>query len=414
MARTFDELAALSGQARTRPVEFFPEPAPRPRKYLLFSVDDHVCEAPATFTERVPAKYRDTAPHVVADGRGGGPAWLVDGEPRRWTGSDSTAGRRLRDLDDLLRPLWFDTMRPGSYDIHARIKDMDIDGVYASVTFPSMVWGFCGQKIWGLRDPGLAKACVRAYNDWIAEEWAGLYPDRIIAASIVYMRDPAEAAAEVRRNARRGFTAVNFSENPERLGLPSIHTGHWEPFFEACEETGTVINLHLGSSSTRPAASSDTPVTVTGLLWAAQTMCAAADWVYSKAAIRYPRIRFAFSEGGIGWIPLLRERMERALRTRGAAMAWDEEVTPAELLLRNFWFCMIEEPRSIELRHHIGTDRILLEVDYPHSDTTWPDTQARVDEMIGGFPDAEIRQITHENAAALYRHPVPVDPAWAR
>lgn len=413
MARTFDELGALASRTRARPVEFLPEPAPRPRKYLLYSVDDHVCEAPGTFTDRVPSRYADAAPRVVG-GDPGGPAWLIEGDLRRWTGADSTAGRRIRGLDDLVRTLWFDEMRPGSHDIHARVRDMDLDGVYASVCFPSMVWGFCGQKVWGHRDPDLGRVCVRAYNDWIAEDWAGPYPDRIIPAGIAYLPDPAEAAAEVRRNAARGFKAVHFSENPERLGLPSIHTRHWEPFYAACEETGTVINLHLGSSSSRPAASSDTPVQVTGMLWAAQTMCAAADWVYSKVAIRYPDLRLVLSEGGIGWVPLLLERMERGDRTRGDAMDWHEDITPAELMLRNFWFCMIEEPRSIELRHHIGTGRILLEADYPHSDTSWPDTQAQVDAMIGGFPDDEIRQLTHANAAALYRHPAPSDPAWAR
>ena len=140
---------------------------------------------------------------------------------------------------------------------------MDLDGVYASVTFPSMVWGFCGQKIWGLKDPELALACVRAYNDWVFEDWAGPYPERIIPAAVTYMPDPQLAADEVRRNAARGFKAVHFSENPEKLGLPSIHTTHWEPFFQACEETETVVNLHLGSSSNRPSASSDTPVSVT-------------------------------------------------------------------------------------------------------------------------------------------------------
>jgi len=106
--------------------------------------------------------------------------------------------------------------------------------------------------------------------------------------------------------------------------------------------------------------------------------------------------------------------MERGHRMRGETMAWREELTPAELLARNFWFCCIEEPRSMEHRHHIGTDKIMLEVDYPHSDTSWPDTQARVDEMLAGLPAGEVRQISHANAAAVYRHPIPTDPAWAR
>lgn len=413
MARTFDEMMGMARHAHKRPVEFLPDPVRRARKYLLFSVDDHVCEARDTFTARVPAKYADAAPHVVSDGEGG-EAWLVNGELRSWTGADSIAGRRIAGMDDLLRNLWFADMRAGTYDIHARIQDMDLDGVYASVTFPSMVWGFCGQKIWGLTDPELALACVRAYNDWVFEEWSGPYPERIVPASVPYLRDPVQAAEEVRRNAARGFKAVHFSENPEKLGLPSIHTRHWDPFFQACEETDTVINLHLGSSSTRPTVSSDTPVTVTGLLWPAQTMCAAADWVYSKAAVRFPQLKFVMSEGGIGWVAMLRERMERGHQVRGAVMNWGEDVTPAEVLLRNFWFCAIDEPRSMEHRHHIGVDRIMLEVDYPHSDTSWPNTQAAVDRNLQGFSPEEVRQVTYLNAARVYRHPIPTDPEWAR
>jgi predicted TIM-barrel fold metal-dependent hydrolase len=413
MANTFDDLMTMGDRAQYRQVEFLPEPAPRPRAYLIFSVDDHVCEAADTFVSRVGARFAEAAPRVVSDGRGE-KAWLVDGELRRWTGGDSIAGRQIDDMHDLLRSLWFDNMRPGTYDSHARIRDMDLDGVYASVTFPSMVWGFCGQKIWGLKDADLALACVRAYNDWVFEEWAGPYPERIIPASVPYLPDPVQGAEEVRRNAARGFKAVHFSENPERLGLPSIHTRHWDPFMQACEETGTTVNLHLGSSSARPSASSDTPVAVTSLLWPAQTMGAAADWVYSKIAARFPRLKFVMSEGGIGWVPMLRERMERGHRMRGDAMGWDEDLTPAELLARNFWFCCIEEPRSMACRDHIGVDRIMLEVDYPHADTSWPDTQARAQEMLAGVPADEVRKITHQNAAYVYRHPVPTDPQWAR
>jgi hypothetical protein len=166
MSQTFDEMLVAGMEIEARPVEFLPEPAARDRKYLIFSVDDHVCEAQDTFTSRVPARFRDTAPRVVSDG-GGRDAWLVDGVIRRWIGGDSIVGRRLHDQSDLQRGMWFADMSPGTYDIHARIHDMNLDGVYASVCFPSMVWGFCGQRISGLEDPDLALACVRAYNDWV-------------------------------------------------------------------------------------------------------------------------------------------------------------------------------------------------------------------------------------------------------
>jgi predicted TIM-barrel fold metal-dependent hydrolase len=408
MPATFDDMLAAGMRIERRSVEFAPEPEPRPRKYLLFSVDDHVCEPATLFTDRVPRQYAEAAPRVE------GSAWLVNGVTRSWIGGDSTAGRVLRDQDDLERSLWYHEMRAGTYDIHARVRDMDIDGVYASLVFPSMVWGFCGQRISAQPDRDLALACVRAYNDWVHEEWAGPSPDRIIPASIPFLPDAELAAAEVRRNAERGFKAVHFSENPEKLGLPSIHTGYWDPFVRACAETGTVINIHLGSASTRPVLSSDTPVAATALMWPAQTMGAAADWVYSKIPARFPDVKLVLSEGGIGWVPMLRERMERYYRMRGEIQAWGPGPSPAELLLRNFWFCCIEEPISMEARHHIGTDKIMLEVDYPHSDTSWPDTQAQVDRMLTGLPANEVAQISHGNAAALYRHPIPTDPQWAR
>jgi predicted TIM-barrel fold metal-dependent hydrolase len=394
-----------------RGISVLPEPTPRRRSYLIFSADDHVCESPDMFVSRVPARYLDQAPRLVSEGED--EAWLIDGAIHRWIGGDSTAGRQIDDMDDLVHGLRRDDMRPGTYDIHARIRDMDIDGVYASVTFPSMVWGFCGQKIWGLKDPDLGLACVQAYNDWVYEEWAGPYPGRIIPSSIPYMPDPTRAADEIFRNADRGFKAVHFSENPEKLGLPSINTRHWDPFLRACEETGTAVNLHLGSSSDRPRLSKDTPVTVSWLLWPAHTMAATTEWVYSKVAIRFPDIRIVLSEGGIGWVPLLRERMERSHRVRGEVIQWGEDISPAELLLRNFWFCALDEPMSMESRHHIGVDHIMVEVDYPHSDGIWPDTQGRVHEMLANVAPHEVRLITHENASRVYRHPIPTDPEWA-
>ena len=302
------------GRARDRTISILPDPEPRQRRYLVISVDDHLVEPPSVFSDRVPAAMREGVPRVVRDDAD--EYWLLDGEARPFTGADSVVGWERETNDDYSLPMRYAEMRPGSYDADARVRDLDIDGVYASLAFPSMVWGFCGQKVWGLRDPEAAKACVRAYNDWIAEEWTGRHPDRLIPNQIVYMPDPVLAAEEVRRNAARGFRSVTLSENPERLGLPSIFTKHWDPLLAACEETGTVVNLHLGSSSSRPAASSDTPAAVSSLMWPAHVMCAAAEWVYSQAVLRFPRLRLAFSEGGVGWVPVLLQRMERAHRMR--------------------------------------------------------------------------------------------------
>ena len=123
---------------------------------------------------------------------------------------------------------------------------MAIDGVYASVNFPSGVTGFGGTLFSESKDQELGHACMQAWNDWIFEEWHGCYPDRIVPLGVTFLSDPEKGAAEIRRNAKRGFTAVTMPEQPHRQGLPSIFDDYWEPIIAACSDTDTVLNLHVG------------------------------------------------------------------------------------------------------------------------------------------------------------------------
>ena len=179
-------------------------------------------------------------------------------------------------------PARFDEMRRGAWDIHARVKDMDLNGVYASLNFPSFLPGFAGQRLQQVTDDrDLAMASVRAWNDWHIEAWAGAYPDRIIPCQLPWLLDPEVGAKMIHENAERGFHAVTFSENPAMLGLPTIHSGYWEPLMAACADTGTVVNLHIGSSGTSPSTTDDAPPDVQGVLFFAYAISAAVDWLYS-------------------------------------------------------------------------------------------------------------------------------------
>ena len=249
---------------------------------------------------------------------------------------------------------------------------------------------------------------MRAWNDWHLEAWAGPYPDRIIPCQIPYFLDPAIGAAEIRHNAERGFKAVSFTESPAELGLPSLHTRYWDPIMAACAETGTVVNLHIGSSGTSPATSADAPSDVVGVLFFAYAMFAAVDWLYSKIPVRYPDLKICLSEGGIGWVAGLMDRLDHMLQYHEMYGTWvDVELTPAEVLRRNFYYCAVEDPSSFALRDRIGTDHILVEQDYPHCDSTWPNTQAVLAEGLAGIPEPDVQAITWENASRLYRHPLP-------
>ncbi len=394
-----------SGKSGDKTVTFLPDPPRAERRYTVISADDHIVEPPDVFEGRIPAEYADRAPKVI-EKDDGTQTWVYEDTELPNVGFNAVVGRPVSEWR--MEPTRFDEMRRGAWDIHKRIEDMDLNGIYASLNFPSFLPGFAGQRLQRVtRDQGLAMAAVRAWNDWHLEEWAGAYPDRIIPCQIPWLLDAEVGADMIRENADRGFKAVSFSEEPSRLGFPTIHSGYWEPFFRACEETGTVINLHIGSSGSSPATTDDAPPDVAGVLFFAYAISAAVDWLYSLAPVRFPDLKICLSEGGIGWVPALLDRLDHMGRYSSMYGTWQSDLAPADVLQRNFWFCAVEDQSTFALRHRIGVDHILLESDYPHSDSTWPETQRVIHEEIGGLPDEDIRKMTWENASKLYRHPVP-------
>jgi hypothetical protein len=125
---------------------------------------------------------------------------------------------------------------------------------------------------------------------------------------------------------------------------------------------------------------------------------------------RFPGLKATLAESGAAWVPALLDRLHYMEGHAGTTFrkAWaDHELTPSEVLLRNFWFCAFDDYSAIEARHRIGVGNLLLEVDYPHSDSTWPDSQLHTRRLLKGVADEDVRNITHGNAAALFRHPLP-------
>ena len=384
---------------------FLPEPQPRPVKYTVISVDDHVVEPPHVFEGRLPSALQARAPRVI-ETPAGHQVWEFEGRQYTQVGMNAVAGRRPETVR--LEPFRFDQMRPGCYDVDARVRDMDINGVWASVNFPSMITGFCGRVLFSADDGDLGRACVRAWNDWIFEEWVTAHPTRIVPLGIAYLADPVEAAAEIRRNAARGFTSVTLPERPHAIGLPSLwDRAHWEPIVRACVETDTVISLHVGSSGGHPIPDGAPGLQLGATLFGQLSLGACAEWLWSGWAVDFPAVKIAMSEGGIGWVAMLIDRLDNIVDRSGYGLGWD--IRPSDVLRRNFWFCTLDDPSTIETRHAIGVDNIMVEVDYPHGDSTWPDTQSVIERAWGHLPSAELRAMCCENAASLYRHPLPSD-----
>src|SRR5271166_3891548 len=388
-----------------------PDPEPRGIVAPIISGDDHRIEPPDLFSGRMPAHLVERAPKVVElEDR---EAWEYEGKLYPNVGLNAVVGRPKEDWS--MDPARFDEMRPGCFDIDARIADMDTAGIWASLCFPSLVAGFCGAVFSRSADPELGLACVRAWNDWYLKVWAGTHPGRIIALQLPWLPDVEVAAAEVRRNAERGFVAVSFPEFPGTLGFPTIYSGEWDPFLAACQETGTVVCLHTGASSWAPHASAGPPFEVLPTLFPVNGLVATAEWLWSGVPLRFPELSVALSEGGMGWVPMLMDRVDYVLRHSASgneSHVWASDLLPSEVIRRNFWFCSIDDPSMVPLRDVIGVDHIMVESDYPHADSTWPDTQLVFAANYGGLPAAERRAIAAGNAARLFRHPLPAVDDW--
>jgi predicted TIM-barrel fold metal-dependent hydrolase len=418
VANTADlsELQRRKREAHSKPTDQAARRSPNPPKptYAFVSADDHLCEPPDTFLGRLPRRFADQTPRVEN----------VDGIDH-WVFADDRVPVQASDGIQTWEPVdWdlglvsFSDFRPGIWNADDRVRDMDLVGMWASLNFPSTSFGFAGQRFLRTTDQELGLAMMRAYNDWMFEDWGGRHPDRFILSQVTWLHDPLVAADEIRRNAERGFRSVSFSENPEKLGLPSIRSGHWDPFFAACEQTETVVNLHVGSSSQTVIPSSDSPDAVIHALFMVNGLMACTDWLYSPVPQSFPNLKIVLSEGGIGWVPMVLDRLRyqsdhflAAQNHRDAFGGLDADELAA-VLRRNFYFSTLFDPLSMEHRHEIGMDHIMVEADYPHGDSTWPNSQAVIEEIVRPMSESERQAFLYENACRLYRHPVPPTPLF--
>jgi hypothetical protein len=393
----------------------------------IISVDDHLVEPPTLWAERLPAKYRDRGPRVVrlkgtmAPGtKHIGPRIVSDPDDplSRWcdqwyyddyiwplTAAYASVGP-LREVT-AMTPITYDDVLPGCYQQSARLGDMDTNNTEASLCFPTFP-RFCGQAFTERADKELALLCVRAYSDFMIDEWcAGDGYGRLIPLTIIPLWDAGLAAAEIRRCADKGSHSITFPDVPAFLGLPGLHGSFWDPVFRACEDTETVINMHIGSSSTLPKTSDDAPTMVWTALLGQYSQNCLVDWLSSGLLERYKKLRIALSEGQIGWIPYYLERLD-SIWNRAANYEADMHERlprpPSSYFKDRVFCCVFDDEHGLRTRDAIGDRQISFEVDYPHADSTWPTSSETVLKLVtaSGMDDREIRRFVRGNAIDFY------------
>jgi predicted TIM-barrel fold metal-dependent hydrolase len=379
---------------------------PLPDDAQIISVDDHVIEHPRVWLDRVPSKFGDAIPRIerMEDGNDW---WIYEGKKAGNFALNAVAGKPREEFG--LEPRTYDDMRPGCHDIHERVKDMDIEGVWAEVAFPNMP-GFAGRVFEESTDMELALACTRAYNDWILDEWCAAVPGRQIPVVILPYWDIDASVKELQRTAEKGARSYSFLELPHMRGFPSYHTDHWDPLLAATQEANMAISVHFGSTG----ASDMIPpegghgggvninrITVMGL----NSAFAMTQMLTSKMFLKFPKLRFALSEGGIGWMPYLLERIDYVWDRHRWYNDINREIPPSELFKDHIFGCFIYDDAGIEARHRIGVDQIMFESDYPHSDSNWPHTRKMLAASLTDVPDDEARKIVELNARRVYNWP---------
>ncbi|MGH9307470.1 MAG: amidohydrolase family protein [Acidimicrobiales bacterium] len=389
----------------------------------IISVDDHVVEPPGVWQDRLPARFLEVGPRIVrtavkemtfvggkftavpAEVGAPGPMvdwWFYEDLRRPLIRLDAAVGVPREEVT--LTGVTYDEMRPGAYEVKPRLADMDTNWIEASLCFPTFP-RFCGQTFMEAKDRELGLLCVKAYNDWMIDEWCAESDGRLIPLPLIPLWDAQLAAAEVRRNAERGARAVCFSEIPPYLGLPSVHdqSGFWDPFFAACAETSTVVCMHIGSSSKMPSTSADAPPAVGSTLTHSNAGYSLVDFLFSGVLVRFPDLRLAYSEGQVGWIPYILERADVVWEQNRAWGGIADKVPerPSTYYYRQVYGCFFDDAHGLKNIEAVGEDNITYESDYPHSDSTWPETRQIAEVQMKDLTDEQVYKVVRGNAIKM-------------
>lgn len=373
---------------------------------ILVSTDDHVIEPPDMFDRHLPERYKATGPKVMHldDGTD---RWIFQGNETGHfaLGAVATWPKEEWSMD----PGGYADMRPGCYTVHERLRDMDAGGVLSSMSFPTFA-GFAGNHLARGETKTLTAVAFSAWNDWHIDEWCATGPGRLIPLGILPLGTPEAMVAEVHRIAKKGCTAVSLPETPHIIGLPSFYSGYWDPVFEALSDESIVACLHIGMAFNALTLPKETPEHLRLMMAPQLSAVSMSELIAAGIFIKFPDLRFAMSEGGIGWIPFYLDKLDRHVINQAwtGVQAGATGKLPTEVFRSQVLGCFITDESALRLRDRIGITNIAWECDYPHSDSTWPlGPELLFQELeAAGLSDQEIHKVTWENACRFLRlHP---------
>jgi len=374
----------------------------------VIDCDAHITEPGDLWTSRLPARHRERAPRMVRNPETGWDVWkLGEGQAFLPVGHTAVAGWKdpfpaaPRNFDEVPRAAW---------NAADRLAYLDSVGIWAQVLYPN-VGGFGNQGFLDLKDPDLMLACVRAYNDFLTD-WTSEDPRRLIPVMATPFWDVAAAVSEIERCAALGHKGILFSGEPQNLGMPLLGDRHWDPLWEAAQDTGLPVSFHIGSSNFEEGFSPErfaahgigatvARATVSLFLENGKQLV---DLLLSGVLPRFPRLRVVSVESGIGFIPFILEAVDYTFHYSGVRRDRPEfELLPSEYFHRQVYGCWFFEENAPQRQlDQIGVDNVLFETDYPHPVCLYGNVREKIEAGLAGQTPRVRRKLLWENAAALY------------
>jgi len=338
-------------------------------------------------------------------------AWTELAEQRPgWIGAGRSAGRWVAEIEGKLYPRQDGpgcgvpieaSTNPrcaaGAADLDVRLADMDAEGIDVQVLYGGLVLGVSGYD-----DAGFALDVCRAYDDWLLTKVCGHSPERLKGVAVVPIQDVARSVAEVERAAGLGAVAVTI---PPVVGSRNLDDPTLQPFFEACAALELAVAVHSAPGMNLPlpgAERFDNYAMVHALSFPVDQMVALTALTLGGVLDRFPTLRVAFLESGVGWVPYFVHRLHEH-HEKLPHLLGDGVSDPRAIVERGqCWFSFeAEEPLLAEYVDHLGDTSLVYASDYPHWDSDFPGTVAEV--RGSGLPDDTLDRILAENAKALYK-----------
>jgi predicted TIM-barrel fold metal-dependent hydrolase len=355
---------------------------------LVNSADSHVVEPLDLWIQRVPEHLKDRAPRIESvDGQ---PRLIVEGAPPRKMGGSGDTMSEKADKEKH----GGNHFRAGGWDPDERIKDLDEDGVWGEVLYPTIAL-----FAWLTPDVELQAASARAYNDWLAETFAQS-SDRFAGAAMIPMGDIDGAVSEVERVATLGLKSVMLPITPPE-GQP-YNLDLYDPLWAAAQAHALPVSFHVGTGSN--------PVTERGAggavinyvevgLGAPRTL---SYFAASGVLERFPELHVVMVECGAGWLAWLMERMDEAYEEHATWVKPKLAEPPSFYILRQGHVTFGNDAAGVVNREFTGIEPLLWASDYPHPEGTWPHTQETLARIFEGVDESERKPITYDTTAKLY------------